>query len=58
MIMLCNSAVILIVIDPGCRFFAYNWKIPACSGAFLLTVDNFALLLTIGALLLTATLQF
>ena len=25
----------------GCGFFAYNCKLPACSGAFLLTVDNF-----------------
>ena len=24
----------------GCSFFAYNWKLPAYSGAFLLTVDN------------------
>ena len=26
----------------GCSFFAYSWKLPACSGAFLLTVDNFS----------------
>ena len=26
----------------GCSFFAYSWKIPAYSGAFLLTVDNFS----------------
>ena len=26
----------------GCGFFAYNWKLPAYSGAFLLTVDNFS----------------
>ena len=25
----------------GCSFFAYNWKLPAYSGAFLLTVDDF-----------------
>ena len=25
----------------GCGFFAYSWKLPAYSGAFLLTVDNF-----------------
>ena len=25
----------------GCRFFAYSWKFPAYSGAFVLTVDNF-----------------
>ena len=52
----------------GCGFFAYSWKLPAYSGAFLLTVDNFsfftynwsffastvlASLLTIGAFLLT-----
>ena len=24
------------------RLFAYNWKLPAYSGAFLLTVDNFS----------------
>ena len=48
--------------------FAYNWKLPAYSGAFALTVDNFiafylqlelflltalASLLTVGAFLLT-----
>ena len=38
----------------GCGFFAYNWKLPAYSGAFLLTVDNFSFFLTIGAFLLTA----
>ena len=27
----------------GCGFFAYSWKLPAYSGAFLLTVDNFSL---------------
>ena len=26
----------------GCGFFAYNWKFPAYSGAFWLTVDNFS----------------
>ena len=25
----------------GCSFFAYSWKLPAYSGVFLLTVDNF-----------------
>ena len=25
--------------NEGCGFFAYNWKLPAYSGAFLLTVD-------------------
>ena len=25
-----------------CSFFAYNWKLPAHSGAFLLTADNFS----------------
>ena len=48
-------------------FFAYSWKLPAYSGAFLLTVDNFsfftynwrflltalAFLLTVGAFWLT-----
>ena len=24
----------------GCSFFAYSWKLPAYSGAFLLTIDN------------------
>ena len=52
----------------GCGFSAYSWKLPAYSGAFLLTVDNFsfflltvrafpltvlASLLTVGAFLLT-----
>ena len=27
---------------PGCGFFAYSWKLPAYSGAFLLTVDIFS----------------
>ena len=27
----------------GCSFFAYSWKLPAYSGAFLLTVDNFSI---------------
>ena len=26
----------------GCAFFAYSWKLPAYSGAFLLTVDSFS----------------
>ena len=26
----------------GCGFFAYSWKLPAYSGAVLLTVDNFS----------------
>ena len=26
----------------GCGFFAYSWKLPAYSGAFLLTIDNFS----------------
>ena len=41
-------------------FFAYCWKLPAYSGAFLLTFDNFSFctyswsfLLTVGAFLLT-----
>ena len=47
--------------------FAYNWKLPAYSGAFLLTIDNFSFfaynwsffaynfsfLLTVGTFLLT-----
>ena len=37
----------------GCGFFAYSWKLPAYSGAFLLTVDNFSFLLTVLAFLLT-----
>ena len=51
----------------GCDFFAYSWKFPACSGAFLLTVDtfsfftynwsffayNFSFLLAVGVFLLT-----
>ena len=51
----------------GCNFFAYSWKLPAHSGAFLLTIDNFSFvtynwssfaynfsfLLTAGAFLLT-----
>ena len=36
------------------RLFAYSWKLPAYSGAFLLTVDNFNFFLTVGAFLLTA----
>ena len=27
----------------GCGFFAYNWKLPADSGALLLTIENFSL---------------
>ena len=41
-------------------FFAYSWKLPAYSGAFLLTIDtfsfvtyNFSFLLTVLASLLT-----
>ena len=44
----------------GCGFFAYSWKLPAYSGAFLLTDDSFSFfayswsfLLTILAFLLT-----
>ena len=37
----------------GCVFFAYSWKLPAYSGAFLLIVGNLAFLLTVGAFLLT-----
>ena len=28
----------------GCSFFAYSWKLPAYSGAFLLTIDSFSFL--------------
>ena len=28
--------------NSGCGFFAYSWKLPAYSGAFLLTVDTFS----------------
>ena len=28
--------------NKGCSFLAYRWKLPAYSGAFLLTVDNFS----------------
>ena len=27
----------------GCGFFAYSWKLPAYSGAFLLTIDYFSM---------------
>ena len=37
----------------GCGFFAYSWKLPAYSGAFLLTIDHFSFLLTVEAFLLT-----
>ena len=33
----------------GMRLFAYSWKLPACSGAFVLTVVLGSFLLTIGA---------
>ena len=29
-------------LEKGCGFFAYSWKLPAYSGAFLLTVDKFS----------------
>ena len=32
-------------------FFVYNWNFPAYSGVFLLTVDNFSFLLTVGVFL-------
>ena len=28
--------------DIGCNFSPYNWKLPAYSGAFVPTVDNFS----------------
>ena len=37
----------------GCSFFAYNWKLPAYNGAFLLTFDKYSFLLTVGAFWLT-----
>ena len=44
----------LLLVRKGCGFFAYSWKLPAHSGAFLLTVDNFSsFMLTVGAFLLT-----
>ena len=33
----------------GCNFFAYNWKLPAYSGAFYLQLTLLAFLLTTGA---------
>ena len=33
-------------------FFGHSWKLAAYSGAFLLAVDNFSFLLTVGAFLL------
>ena len=36
------------------QLFACIWKLPAYSGAFLLTIDNFSFLLAVGAFLLTA----
>ena len=32
----------LLPFSGGCGFFAYSWKLPAYSGAFLLTADNFS----------------
>ena len=37
-----DSGVTLDPIFEGCGFFAYSWKLPAYSGAFLLTVGNFS----------------
>ena len=49
---------VLTVLLSGCNFFAYSWKFPAYSGAFLLTIDKFSFFSdTIGASLLT-TLAF
>ena len=56
-----------VILLTRCNFFTYNWKLPAYSGPFLLTVDNFSFfyyswsffdynisfLLTVGAFLLT-----
>ena len=30
------------LVNKDAAFFAYSWKLPAYSGAFLLTVDNFS----------------
>ena len=40
-------------VDFGCGFFAYNRKLPAYGGAFLLTVDNFSLFTYSWSFLLT-----
>ena len=37
-----RNAISNIMAISGCSFFAYSWKLPAYSGAFLLTVDNFS----------------
>ena len=37
-----TKRVFLAVCRTGCSFFAHSWKLPAYSGAFLLTVDNFS----------------
>ena len=38
---------------PARKVTDYSWKLPAYSGAVLLTVDNFSFFLTVGAFLLT-----
>ena len=55
-----NLSVIDVFFDApfqqGCSFLTYNWKLPACSGAFLLLdvpLTDFALLLTVEASLFT-----
>ena len=40
--MITNNSLKHLVFSFGCGFFAYSWKLPAYSGAFLLTVDNFS----------------
>ena len=38
----CAMKIARIRVFFGCGFFAYSWKVPAYSGASLLTVDNFS----------------
>ena len=47
------SRVVLEVIKIGMQLSAYSWKLPAYSGAFLVTVVFGAFLITIGAFSLT-----
>ena len=46
------------LLQKGCSFFAYSWKLLAYSGAFLLSVDNFSFLLRVGAFLLPISAFF
>ena len=45
------------LLEKGCGFFAYSWKLPAYSGAFLLTVDKFSSF-TYGSSFLTYSFSF